>query len=147
MSLNKHKILKHLFEANKFGEKNTGFGRIITDLGKSLSTFELNEKTNISSDKINNICFLLIQDDLIEYNSIDEKKENNSYIITEKGKKTFIEKGLLSQIWYRQRTFWLPFLALLISFSTLCWTVFRDANLDRNIDKLQQQIDSLKLKK
>ena len=87
MSLNKHKILKHLFEANKFGEKNTGFGRIITDLGKSLSTFELNEKTNISSDKINNICFLLIQDDLIEYNSIDEKKKTIVTLSQKKEKK------------------------------------------------------------
>lgn len=143
----KHKILKYLFETNKKGEKNTRFGTIITDLGKSLSTLELNERTNISSNKINDTCYILVQDNYIEYNDIDDKNENHRYIITENGKKAFIEKFFLNQIWYRQRAFWLTLSALLISSLTLGWTIYRDANLNKNIDKLQHQIDSLKIKK
>ena len=144
LNKNKHKVLKKLFERNKIGENNSGFGVTITDLGKSLSTLHLSDATKLSSDKINDVCYLLKQEELLTYHSFDENKKNHLFLITEKGKKAFLENYFLNKMWYRQVSFWFSFIAILISLSTLCWYIYRDINLNKNVEKLQNEIDSLK---
>lgn len=139
----KHKILKHLFSIEKIGEKNSGRGKLITELGRSLTLLELSGKIRVSNDKIDDLCGVLNNDGYIKYLIKDEDSKNHSYLITETGKKAFTDKEFLNNVWYRNKDFWFKALPILVATGTLIWTVTINYSLRKKLNDQELKIIEL----
>ena len=87
----KQNILKTLFDHYEDGEKRTGYGKTITELGRSLTNLEIHNRTRISIKDIDRLSITLSNAGHISLQSFDENDKAHRYIITPSGQQAFID--------------------------------------------------------
>lgn len=110
------------------GESETGYGKEVVDLGKSLSTIELHNETEIETKKIEEICSILGNKKHITLIKKNQDDKVSRYLIDNSGKTAYLERIYLNRIWYRNFDFWKFSLPFLIGFlgvlnSVLQWLI------------------------
>lgn len=125
MNIKKHKILKALYIKWEQGEARTGNGLEVTDLGKSLTTTEIQKETKLQISDIEQICFVLTNTNYIKLFNKNQNDKVNRYLIIDSGQTAFLEKYFLNKVWYRNFDFWKFFLPFLIGLLGLLNSIFQ----------------------
>jgi predicted transcriptional regulator len=120
----KHKILQELQLKWKEGDEESSHGQIITDLGKSLTSIQLNKRTFINIDRIEDLCSAMILDNYLVRYSEDKNNKAHGYLITEQGKQVVTDRILLNKIVYRTLDFWFKMFTLVIATIGLLNSIF-----------------------
>ena len=142
----KQAILKSLLDKYQKGEERTGLGVTVTDLGKSMTNIQLHTETKIDVKDVDNLCYVLVNQGHVSILQKDEANKAHRYLITQSGQQAVIDNFYINQVWYRQRAFWFSLLPIIVSLSTLVWTITKDTKKQTEIDSLRQEIQILKNK-
>lgn len=150
MNKQKHNILKALYDFFEEQEKKKHAGGGPTTLGQTLTVIELNNKTRLTADEIQAICYTLTNAGHIQLFQKDDNNKSHRYLITDSGRQAYIDKFYINQVWYRNRGFWLKLLPIIISAGTLIWTITANNSLKKKVREQELNIqtirDSLKFK-
>lgn len=125
MNRKKHKILKALYLNWEKGEERSGNGIEVTDLGKSLTTTEIQKETKMQTSDIEQVCSVLVNTNYIKLFSKNQNDKVNRYLIIDNGQTAFVEKHFLNKIWYRDFNFWKFFLPFLVGLLGLLNSIFQ----------------------
>jgi hypothetical protein len=140
----KHTILFALLEKYQSGEERTGGGRTVTDLGKSMTNIEIHAKTGIPIKEVDNLCYVLGNQGHLGLYQKDDENKAHRYLITPSGQQAAIDKYYLNQTWFRQRSFWFALIPIVLSISTLIWTIIRDLKKQEEINTIKIEVQQLK---
>jgi|TARA_R100000479_G_scaffold130736_1_gene68715 hypothetical protein len=116
-NLNKHKILKSLYKKWEDGEEKTGFGRTVSNLGRSMSVIQIQNSTKIPIQKVKRYCDYLTSNNYIHIQKEESDNKNHFYIIQPEGKSAFLDNVFRNKFWFFNFDFWkftLPFIIGLI---------------------------------
>ncbi|WP_062063021.1 hypothetical protein [Aquimarina longa] len=139
----KHIILENLFNKDKLGVENTGHGKTVTDLGKSMSNIELHKENGRKVEIIDNTCYSLVNNGHIELLAEDENEKIRRYNITESGKQAYLDDYYLNQTRkvFAQFIFWIGMPLL-----TLIGLILGNSKINNENNKLNNKIEQLEIK-
>lgn len=116
-NLNKHRILKSLYKKWEDGEEKTGFGRTVSNLGRTMSVIQIQNTTKIPIQKVKRCCDYLTSNNYIHIQKEESDNKNHFYIIHPDGKSAFLDNTFKNKFWFFNFDFWkftLPFIIGLI---------------------------------
>lgn len=122
----KHLIIKTLTESFDDGERRSGNGLEVTDLGKSVTNIGIHLKTNLKIHQIDSICVMLIAQGYVVGFRNDDKNKAHRYLITDLGRVAAYENQFKDMIWYRNFDFLKWFIPTLISLTALIIVLVRN---------------------
>lgn len=128
----KTKILECLFNHFEDGEKRTGYGHTVTELGRSLTNLEIHNRLKINISDIDKLCLVLSNAGHISLLNFDENDKAHRYVITNSGKQAFIDKYYEKQerdfLWSRGK----DILTILLALGSLIMSIYNYQNQKSN---------------
>lgn len=145
IKLKAHKILEILFKHYMDGKKKTKGGNIVTDLGRSFTTIQINEKTNYPINIIDEICISLEANEYVKLHDSNKEFGVYRYIITDKGMEAYISKHyVFSFVEFLLK--WIPICISVLSLLVAAIVAWFNISNTKSIDKLQLKISELQEK-
>ena len=149
MNNNKNKILKILYDKFQHGEKKSGNGLEVTNLGKSATNIEIHESSNIKVSEIEKLCISMINIGHIILQNKDVDDKANRYLITELGRQAYVDgyyPKLNAEIYWNLTKDVLTILFAAGSLVLGAINYVNQKNSTEEINKLKNEVNALKPK-
>jgi hypothetical protein len=123
----KNKILKELYDHWEDGERKTDFATTITDLGRSLSVLDIQDKTSLHRREIERLVISLSNTGHINLYQKDEdpNQKNHKWIITESGRQAIADNYYLNQLGIQNRELFFQLGGFVIALIALGISIFQ----------------------
>ena len=142
----KHRILLALKVKYDDGEERTVGGHQVTDLGRSLTTRQLNDQTGIKSSEINTLCRILINSNQLVLSKEEPDTKAHWYRINDNGIDAVNDMVYLNKLWYRNPPVIISLGSFLVALFALLYNSPSIRGLSTDVSNLSNQVQILESK-